>query len=158
MERIASFTIDHTKLNSGLYVSRKDKVGKEIITTFDLRVCRPYVNLPLRTNEIHAIEHLAATYLRNRAELKDKIIYFGPMGCRTGFYLIVAGDYSSEDILPIVLDCFIFISHYDGPIPGATLEECGNYMDMDLSKAKVTCHYYAKVLSAIDDDRLYYPQ
>jgi len=146
------------KLLRGVYVSRKDKIGSEILTTFDIRMTRPNFEPVMLTGEVHAIEHLAATYLRNHMEYAEKIVYFGPMGCRTGFYLILGGDYQSRDILPLLNQTFEFIRDFEGDIPGATAENCGNYSDMNLSMAK----YYAKqfldeILYKIDDEHLNYP-
>lgn len=157
MQKIASFTIDHIRLQPGLYVSRKDRIGAETVTTFDLRVTGPNDEPVLNTGEVHAIEHLAATYLRNDAAWGDKVIYFGPMGCRTGFYLLLAGDYASPDIVPLVLSCFRFIRDYEGEIPGASAKDCGNYKDMDLPGAKQYAARYAALLETIDDTRLFYP-
>ena len=157
MEKIKSFTIDHILLKPGLYVSRKDDIGAEKVTTFDLRVTSPNDEPVMNTGEIHAIEHLAATYLRNDAQWKDKIIYFGPMGCRTGFYLLMAGDYSSRDVLGLVRGCFRFIAAYSGEIPGASAKDCGNYLDMNLPMARYWAHRYAQLLEQIPDDRLIYP-
>ena len=126
MEKIASFTIDHIKLQPGLYVSRKDRIGAETITTFDLRLTNPNEEPVMNTAEIHATEHLAATFLRNDPQWKDRVIYFGPMGCRTGYYLLLAGDLESVDVLPLVTDCFRFIRDYRGDIPGASAKDCGN--------------------------------
>lgn len=122
MEKITSFTIDHIKLQPGLYVSRKDKVGAETVTTFDLRLTKPNDEPVMNTAEVHTIEHLAATYLRNEPTWKDKVLYFGPMGCRTGFYLLLTGDYTSKDVVPLVLDCFRFIRDYRGEVPGGKPE------------------------------------
>ena len=124
MEKITSFTIDHIKLQPGLYVSRKDKVGTETVTTFDLRLTKPNDEPVMNTAEVHTIEHLAATYLRNEPTRKDKVLYFGPMGCRTGFYLLLTGDYTSKDVVPLVLDCFRFIRDYRGEVPGASPKDC----------------------------------
>ena len=118
MEKITSFTIDHIKLQPGLYVSRKDKVGAETVTTFDLRLTKPNDEPVMNTAEVHTIEHLAATYLRNEPTWKDKVLYFGPMGCRTGFYLLLTGDYAAKDVVPLVLDCFRFIRDYRGGAGG----------------------------------------
>ena len=118
MEKIASFTINHIKLQLGVYVSRKDKVGEGVVTTFDLRMTSPNEEPVMNTAEVHAIEHLGATFLRNHPEYKDKIVYFGPMGCRTGFYLLLAGDYESRQILPLVTEMYEFIAAYEGEIPG----------------------------------------
>lgn len=157
MQKITSFTIDHIRLQPGLYVSRKDKIGAETVTTFDLRVTSPNDEPVMNTGEVHAIEHLAATYLRNDTAWGDKVLYFGPMGCRTGFYLLLAGDYTSKEIVPLVLDCFRFIEDYEGEIPGASPQDCGNYSDMDLPKAKEYAARYVLLLETIDDARLNYP-
>ena len=157
MEKIASFTIDHIKLQPGLYVSRKDHIGAETVTTFDLRITSPNDEPVMNTAEIHAMEHLGATYLRNNELWKDMVLYFGPMGCRTGFYLLLAGDLSSDAILPLVTGCFKFIAEYEGEIPGATAKDCGNYKDMDLRAAKAWAERYYALLRTIDEDRLVYP-
>lgn len=158
MEKITSFTIDHIALQPGLYVSRKDKVGQNIITTFDLRLTKPNGEPVMNTAEIHTMEHLAATFLRNDPEWKDRIIYFGPMGCRTGFYLLAAGDLSSRDILPLVLACFRFIRDFRGQVPGASAKDCGNYLDMNLPMANYWGARYAALLETITPDRLVYPE
>ncbi len=157
MEKITSFTIDHIRLQPGLYVSRKDKVGAETVTTFDLRVTSPNDEPVMNTAEVHTIEHLAATYLRNHPVWSSKVLYFGPMGCRTGFYLLLAGDYSSQDILPLVGDCFSFIAQYAGEIPGAAAKDCGNYLDMNLPMANYWAKRYAMLLKNMDNERLVYP-
>lgn len=158
MEKITSFTIDHIKLQPGLYVSRKDKVGAETVTTFDLRLTKPNDEPVMNTAEVHTIEHLAATYLRNEPTWKDKVLYFGTMGCRTGFYLLLTGDYTSKDVVPLVLDCFRFIRDYRGEVPGASPKDCGNYLDMNLSMANYWGRKYAALLENIDDSRLVYPE
>ena len=158
MQKITSFTIDHIRLQPGLYVSRKDAVGKETITTFDLRVTNPNEEPVMNTGEIHAIEHLAATYLRNEPMWKDRVLYFGPMGCRTGFYLLLAGDHTSKDIVPLVKDCFGYIAEFTGEIFGASPVDCGNYLDMNLPMAKYWAKRYADLLANIDDTRLHYPK
>jgi len=158
MEKITSFTIDHIKLQPGLYVSRKDRMGDETVTTFDLRVTKPNDEPVMNTAEIHAIEHLAATYLRNNAQWKQKVLYFGPMGCRTGFYLLLWGDYRSQDVLPLVTDCFRCVRDYRDEIPGASAKDCGNYLDMNLSMANYWGKRYAELLENIDDSRLVYPE
>ena len=158
MKKITSFTIDHIKLQPGLYVSRKDKVGAETVTTFDLRLTKPNDEPVMNTAEVHTIEHLAATYLRNEQTWKDKVLYFGPMGCRTGFYLLLTGDYMSKDVVPLVLDCFRFIRDYRGEVPGASPKDCGNYLDMNLSMANYWGRKYAALLENIDDNRLVYPE
>ena len=158
MEKITSFTIDHIKLQPGLYVSRKDRVGGETVTTFDLRLTSPNEEPVMNTAEMHTIEHLAATYLRNEPNWKDKVIYFGPMGCRTGFYLLLAGDLDSKDVLNLVRGCFAFVRDYVGEIPGASAKDCGNYLDMNLPMAKYWGRKYAHLLENITDDRLVYPE
>ncbi|MBO5388707.1 MAG: S-ribosylhomocysteine lyase [Lachnospiraceae bacterium] len=159
MEKIASFTIDHTRLFPGIYVSRKDNVNGNVITTFDLRVTRPNYEPVMNTAEIHTIEHLAATYLRNHEDYKDKTIYFGPMGCRTGFYLLLAGDYESRDIVGLMIDMFKFISEFNDDVPGASARDCGNYLDMNLPMAKyVAKKYLEDVLVNISDNQLIYPE
>ena len=159
MEKITSFTIDHIKLEPGVYVSRKDHVGEEVITTFDLRITSPNDEPVMNTAEVHTIEHLAATYLRNEPEYKDKTIYFGPMGCRTGFYLLLAGDYESRDIVKLVTELFEFIRDFKGEVPGASAKDCGNYLDMNLNMANYLAkRYLDNVLYNIKEDRLVYPQ
>ena len=157
MEKITSFTIDHIKLQPGLYVSRKDPVGGETVTTFDLRLTSPNEEPVMNTAEVHAIEHLAATYLRNEPQWKDKVLYFGPMGCRTGFYLLLNGDLTSREALPLVRDCFRFIADYQGDIPGASPKDCGNYLDMNLNMANYWGRKYSALLETIDESRLVYP-
>lgn len=137
MEKIASFMVDHRKLTPGVYVSRLDKINDFYFTTFDMRFTRPNNGMPMDTGSIHAIEHLAATYFRN---YYPNTMYFGPMGCRTGFYLIVANDVKVDEIKPIMVDCMNFILNYEGEVIGATEIECGNYRDMNLEKGK----YYVK--------------
>ena len=159
MEKITSFTINHILLKPGVYVSRKDPVGGEIITTFDLRLTSPNDEPVMNTAEVHTIEHLAATFMRNHPVYGPKTIYFGPMGCRTGFYLLLAGDYESKDIIPLMVELWEFIRDYEGEVPGASPRDCGNYLDMNLGMA----HYLAKryldeVLYNIDEDQLVYPE
>lgn len=159
MKPIASFTINHLTLLPGVYVSRKDRVGDSVVTTFDIRMTRPNVEPVMNTAEVHTIEHLAATFLRNHAEFGSRIVYFGPMGCRTGFYLLLAGDYESEDILPLLKELFAFIRDFNGEVPGASAIACGNYLDMNLPMA----NYYGKryleeVLEVITPDRMTYPE
>ena len=159
MEKIASFTIDHIKLLKGVYVSRKDTVGAETITTFDIRMTKPNEEPVMNTAEMHTIEHLAATFLRNHADYKDKTIYFGPMGCRTGFYLLLAGDYESKDIIPLMIEMYTFIKDFDGDVPGASARDCGNFRDMNLPMANYLADKYLKeVLIDIKPDRLIYPE
>ena len=158
MEKITSFTIDHLRLLPGLYVSRKDTVGGQVVTTFDLRLTRPNYEPVMNTAEVHTIEHLAATYLRNDPQWKDRVLYFGPMGCRTGFYLLLAGDLSSRDILPLVSDCFRFVRDYRGEIPGACARDCGNYLDMNLPMANYWADRYVRLLETMDETHLHYPE
>ena len=158
MEKITSFTIDHIRLQPGLYVSRKDAVGSETVTTFDLRLTSPNEEPVMNTAEVHTIEHLAATFLRNAPAWKDRVLYFGPMGCRTGFYLLLSGDLSSKNVLPLVTDCFRFIRDYRGEIPGASPRDCGNYLDMNLSMANYWGRRYTALLENITPDRLTYPE
>ena len=159
MEKIASFTIDHLKLVPGVYVSRKDTIGKEVITTFDLRMTSPTDEPVMNTAEVHTIEHLAATFLRNHPVYGDKTIYFGPMGCRTGFYLLLAGDLTSKEIVPLMIEMFEFIRDFKDDVPGASPKDCGNYLDMNLPMANYLAkRYLDHVLYTIDDSRLVYPE
>ena len=159
MEKIASFTIDHLKLVPGVYVSRKDTIGKEVITTFDLRMTSPNDEPVMNTAEVHTIEHLAATFLRNHPVYGDKTIYFGPMGCRTGFYLLLAGDLTSKEIVPLMIEMFEFIRDFKDEVPGASPKDCGNYLDMNLPMANYLAkRYLDNVLNNIDDSRLVYPE
>ncbi len=158
MEKIASFTIDHMKLLPGVYVSRKDNVAGNVLTTFDLRMTRPNFEPVMNTAEMHTIEHLAATYLRNHEIYKEKIVYFGPMGCRTGFYLILAGDYTSADIVPLMKELFRFMAEFKDDVPGASATDCGNYLDMNLPMANyLSKKYLEEVLNDITVERLIYP-
>ena len=158
MEKIASFTVDHIRLQPGLYVSRNDSIGAERVTTFDLRVTSPNDEPVMNTGEIHTIEHLAATFLRNEPSWRDKVIYFGPMGCRTGFYLLMAGELCSKDVLDLVRSCFDFIASYQGEIPGASAKDCGNYLDMNLPMANFWGRRYTDLLTHIDDTQMVYPE
>ena len=158
MEKITSFTIDHIKLQPGVYVSRKDRVGAETVTTFDLRFTSPNEEPVLNTAEMHTIEHLAATYLRNEPDWKEKVLYFGPMGCSTGFYLLLSGDHESKEILPLLLGCFRFVADFQEDVPGASARDCGNYLDMNLPMANYWGRRYAALLESITDDRLVYPE
>ena len=145
MDKIASFTVNHLKLLPGVYVSRRDTAGDARITTFDIRMTRPNHEPVMNTAEIHTIEHLGATFLRNHKVYKDRVLYFGPMGCRTGFYLLLAGDYESADI--------------EGEIPGAAARDCGNYLDMNLPMARYLARKFCdEVLEDIQEDRLIYPE
>lgn len=159
MEKITSFTIDHMKLQPGIYVSRKDNVGDTTITTFDIRMTSPNEEPVMNTAELHTIEHLAATFLRNHKEWGGRVIYWGPMGCRTGNYLLISGDCSSQEIVPLMIETFEFIRDFEGEVPGASPKDCGNYLDMNLPMAKFLADRYLKdVLYNITPDRLIYPQ
>ena len=158
MEKITSFTIDHIKLIPGIYVSRKDYVDGSPVTTFDLRMTSPNDEPVMNTAEMHAIEHLAATFLRNHQVYGPRTIYFGPMGCRTGFYLLLSGSYNSADIVDLIREMFTFIAEFEGEIPGASAKDCGNYLDMNLPMAKYLAKRYIKeVLIDITDTQLNYP-
>ncbi len=158
MKPIASFTINHLTLLPGVYVSRKDAVGDSVVTTFDLRVTQPNAEPVMNTAEVHTMEHLAATFLRNHEEFGSRIVYFGPMGCRTGFYLLLAGDYESADILPLLRELFAFIRDYKDEVPGASAIECGNYLDMNLPMANYYAKRYLEVLEHITPERTVYPK
>lgn len=158
MNKIASFTIDHIRLTPGIYVSRRDQVGNEVITTFDLRMTSPNDEPVMNTAEVHTIEHLGATFLRNHPAYSGKTIYFGPMGCRTGFYLLLAGSLTSSHIVPLVTEMFEFIRDYKGEVPGASAADCGNYLDMNLPMAcYLAGRYLENVLYGIDEAHLVYP-
>ena len=158
MEKITSFTIDHIRLYPGVYVSRKDKVGAETVTTFDLRFTKPNTEPAMENAAMHAIEHLAATYLRNNEEWKERVLYFGPMGCRTGFYLLLKGDLESKDIQKLLIFCFSFVGGFEGEIPGATEHDCGNFRDMNLPVAKWwSIKYLEEVLEKLSFENTHYP-
>ena len=158
MKKIPSFTIDHIRLERGIYVSRQDSVGGEVVTTFDVRMKEPNREPVLSPSAIHTIEHLAATFLRNHPVWADRIIYWGPMGCLTGNYLIVKGDLASADILPLVKEIFDFVAAYEGEVPGATARDCGNYLLMNLPEARWEARtYLVEVLENISDSNLNYP-
>lgn len=158
MEKITSFTIDHIRLQPGIYVSRKDAVGAETITTFDLRMTSPNDEPVMNTAEMHTIEHLAATFLRNHPDYGKKVLYFGPMGCRTGFYLLLAGDYESKDIVPLIVELYEFIRDFKDEVPGASPHDCGNYLDMNLNMANyLAARYLDRTLYQIDEAHLIYP-
>ena len=159
MDKIASFTVNHLVLEPGVYVSRKDMVGTEVLTTFDLRMTAPNKEPVMNTAELHTLEHLCATFLRNHAEYKEDTIYFGPMGCRTGCYLIMAGDLESKDIIPLLLEMFRFARDFEGEIPGASPIECGNYLDQNLPMAKWLAERYLKnTLECIDEAHMHYAE
>lgn len=160
MEKIASFTVNHLDLDRGVFVSRRDRTpGGDVITTFDIRMKRPNREQALDPRAIHTIEHLAATYLRNEPAWRDRVVYWGPMGCLTGNYLILAGEYDSEDVLPLLRDTFRFIAGFEGEIPGATPRDCGNYSFNDLDKAREEARIYlTEVLLEPKESNLNYPQ
>ena len=159
LEKIASFTVDHIRLKPGVYVSRKDHIGQETVTTFDIRMTSPNDEPVMNTAEMHTIEHLGATFLRNHAEWKDRVVYFGPMGCRTGFYVIFAGDLESKDIVPLLTEMYEFVRDFDDEIPGATAKDCGNYLDQNLPMANYLANKYLnEVLYGITEDRMKYPE
>ena len=159
MEKITSFTINHILLHPGVYVSRKDLAGETTVTTFDIRMTSPNEEPVMNTAEVHTIEHLAATYLRNDPTWKDRVLYFGPMGCRTGFYLVVFGELTSEEILPLVRELFEFVAGFEGDVPGAAPEECGNYLDQNLPMANwLARRYLDRDLADIDEKHLHYQQ
>lgn len=158
MDKISSFTVDHLKLIPGVYVSRKDDVEGHILTTFDLRITNPNEEPVMNTAEIHTIEHLGATFLRFHETFGPKVIYFGPMGCRTGFYLILSGDYQPEDITDLLKEMFQYIAQYKDPVPGASAKDCGNYLDMNLPMANyIARKYLSEVLTDITEERMRYP-
>ena len=158
MNKITSFTIDHIRLSPGIYVSRKDSVNGHIITTFDIRMTSPNDEPVMNTAEIHTIEHLGATFLRNHEVYKDQVIYFGPMGCRTGFYLLLADDLTSSEILPLMKEMFSFIASFKGEVPGASAKDCGNYLDMNLPMANFLARkFLEEVLTDIREEQLNYP-
>ena len=159
MEKITSFTIDHLKLVPGLYVSRKDCAGEQVITTFDIRMTNPNEEPVMNTAEVHTIEHLGATFLRNHRDYASKTLYFGPMGCRTGFYLLLIGDHESKDIVPLMKEMFAFIADFNGDVPGAAAKDCGNYLDMNLPMANYMAkRYLTEVLENITEKQLVYPE
>lgn len=158
MKKIPSFTIDHNQLLPGIYVSRKDNVGNDVVTTFDIRMKAPNREPALHPGALHTIEHLAATYLRNNEEWQDRIVYWGPMGCLTGNYLLMKGDMKSEDIVKLMIDTFEFVANYDGVIPGTEPQDCGNYLLHDLPMARYEAKQYLKVLKNIKPENLNYPE
>lgn len=159
MKKIESFQVNHEKLKRGIYVSRKDRVGENIVTTFDIRMKEPNREPVINTAELHTIEHLGATFLRNHPVYDSSTIYFGPMGCRTGFYVIFSGDLSSRDVCDIIKEMFAFIMNYEGDVPGADALSCGNYQDMNLNMAKYEAgRFYNEVLCSLKDENLTYPE
>lgn len=158
MDKIPSFTIDHNRLLRGIYVSRKDQVGNEVVTTFDIRMKEPNREPALHNGAIHTIEHLAATYLRNHPIWKDRIVYWGPMGCLTGNYLLIRGDYQSKDIVELMKETFRFVAEFEGDIPGAAPKDCGNWLLHDLPMAQWEANKFLKeVLENIQPENLAYP-
>ena len=160
MDKIASFTVNHLALEPGVYVSRvdRDPATGSVVTTFDLRVTAPNREPVMDTAAVHAIEHLGATYLRNDPAWRDQVLYFGPMGCRTGFYLLVWGERTSAEVAPLVRACFEFVRDFEGEVPGAAPRDCGNWRDQNIDFA----HWYARryleeTLYGIDDRHLEYP-
>lgn len=158
MKKIPSFTIDHNQLLPGIYVSRKDNVGNDVVTTFDIRMKAPNREPALHPGALHTIEHLAATYLRNNEEWQDRIVYWGPMGCLTGNYLLMKGDMKSEEIVELMIDTFEFVANYDGVVPGTEPQDCGNYLLHDLPMARYEAKQYLKVLKNIKPENLNYPE
>ncbi len=158
MKKIPSFTIDHNQLLPGIYVSRKDNVGNDVVTTFDIRMKAPNREPALHPGALHTIEHLAATYLRNNEEWQERIVYWGPMGCLTGNYLLMKGDMKSEDIVKLMIDTFEFVANYDGVVPGTEPQDCGNYLLHDLPMARYEAKQYLKVLKNIKPENLNYPE
>lgn len=158
MKKIPSFTIDHNQLLPGIYVSRKDNVGNDVVTTFDIRMKAPNREPALHPGALHTIEHLAATYLRNNEEWQDRIVYWGPMGCLTGNYLLMKGDMKSEEIVKLMIDTFEFVANYDGVVPGTEPQDCGNSLLHDLPMARYEAKQYLKVLKNIKPENLNYPE
>jgi len=159
MEKIPSFTIDHERLLPGIYVSRKDIVGGDIVTTFDIRMKAPNREPALHQGAIHTIEHLAATYLRNDEEWRERVIYWGPMGCLTGNYLLLRGDLRPKDILALMQRTFRFIAEYEGEVPGTAPRDCGNHLLHDLPMARwESKKFLTETLLNMSDDRMAYPK
>lgn len=159
MNKIPSFTIDHLKLLRGIYVSRRDQVGGEVVTTFDIRMKEPNREPVLSQGAIHTIEHLAATYLRNDPEWADRIVYWGPMGCLTGNYLLMRGDLESSDIVKLMQDTFRFVAEFEGDVPGAAPKDCGNWLLHDLPMARwESAKYLHEVLENMTEENLHYPE
>ncbi|MCL2320417.1 MAG: S-ribosylhomocysteine lyase [Treponema sp.] len=158
MEKIASFQVDHLRLKSGLYVSRKDKFSATVLTTFDLRFKEPNTEPVMDQSALHTIEHLGATFLRSHKEWASRTVYFGPMGCRTGFYVILEGDLSSASVLPLIREMLSWIIAFNGPIPGASAAECGNWREQNLDMAKWEARRYAALLAKAGKENLSYPE
>ena len=158
LKKIPSFTIDHIKLEPGIYVSRIYEVGGDFVTTFDMRLKKPNAEPVVNIAELHTIEHLGATFLRNDEEWKERVVYFGPMGCRTGCYLLLKGQLESKDILDLVKRLWEFISGFEGEIPGATAKDCGNYLDQNLPIAKYEADKYLERMKKFTESNLVYPK
>ncbi len=159
MEKIPSFTIDHLRLLRGIYVSRKDYLGDEVVTTFDIRMKEPNREPILGQGELHTIEHLAATYLRNHKEWGDKIVFWGPMGCCTGNYFLMKGDWESRDIVELMRETFRFIRDFEGEVPGVAAKDCGDYLLHNLPMARYeAAKYLTEVLDVIEEENLIYPK
>lgn len=159
MQKIPSFTINHLTLKRGIYVSRIDEVGGDYVTTFDIRMKEPNREPALSPSSIHCMEHLVATYLRNNEEWKDKIVYWGPMGCLTGNYLLMKGSLTSRDILPLMIEAFRFVADYEGEVPGQAPKDCGNYLLMNLPEARWEAKkYLTEVLEVATEENLNYPE
>jgi S-ribosylhomocysteine lyase len=157
MEKIASFQIDHLRLLPGLYVSRRDRFGDVTLTTFDLRFKQPNQEPVMDMPALHTIEHLGATFLRSHKTWGPRVVYFGPMGCRTGFYLILEGTLESKDLLSLLEELAAWVLAFDGPIPGAAPAECGNWSEQNLNMAKWEMRRYGEVLKNAGPERLNYP-
>ncbi len=158
MKKIPSFTIDHLRLKRGVYVSRQDVVGGDVVTTFDVRMKEPNREPALSPSALHTIEHLAATFLRNHPVWAERIVYWGPMGCLTGNYLLVKGNCTSADVLPLMRETFAFIADFDGDVPGASARDCGNYLLMNLPEARWEARKYLhEVLECATEENLEYP-
>lgn len=159
MNLIPSFSVDHTKIIPGIYESRVDSIGNELVTTFDVRLKKPNAEPAISPSAMHTIEHVIATYLRNHSQWKNKLVYWGPMGCLTGFYIIVKGRPSSSEMYPILLEAFQYMSKYEGEVPGATPQNCGNYLMHDLKMAKWEAERYVEYLETADKDVVFeYPK
>lgn len=159
MERIASFQVDHIRLNRGIYVSRIDEINGNYLTSFDIRMKLPNREPVINIAELHTMEHLGATFLRNHSVWKEKIVYFGPMGCRTGFYLILKGKLESKDIVELMKELYKFMAEFKGDIPGATAIECGNYLDQNLPMANYEAKkYLEETLQNLGEENLNYPE
>lgn len=155
--KVASFTIDHERLLKGIYVSRKDTIGKETVTTFDVRIKRPNIEPPVEVSAMHTLEHLIAVYLRE-SEHSDKIVYVGPMGCRTGMYIIFKGDLEPEDVLEPIKKAFEYVVSFTGAVPAATPKECGNYLDHNLAIAQYESRIYLETLNNMKHENMVYPE